>query len=218
MDDSQSEHLNQLLMDPTVKINFRFESRPPFLLLCQFNRSESLYPVLKVFLKRQDLDISCTSRSGYNALMFLCRFYPCERLLDCVQLLIDRGIDLEAREKGHKTALQLLCLYYGGKNLMEVVLRLLYHSKNFGDASPCARILWERNLKTESKIFHKFFALLRDGQSPVRHFEPEANHMCFCLPFFFLTQNEVELLELCSRTVLNNAAVQRFRALVCVLK
>jgi len=198
LDDSKLEYLHQLIVDPTVKINHRIDSSPPFLLLCQFNRSESLYSTLKVFLQRQDLDISCTSPSGYNALMFLCRFYPCERLLDCVQLLIDRGIHLEAREKGHKTAILLLCQYYSGKNLMDVILRFLYNSKNFGDAFLCTRILWERKFKMESKMLHKCCVLLRDGQNPVRHitfygpFEPEAlswlasssNHTCFCLPFF----------------------------------
>lgn len=169
LDESKFEILHQLILDPAVDINFKKNSNSPLLLLCQWNRSDSLYPLLKIFLKRNDLDLKATSPKGYNALMFLCRFYPHECLFDCVQLLIERGISLESKENVHgRNALQLLCQYYTGKNLLDIAFRLLYLSANYSDFSNCHRLLWDNKLFTESKIFHTVAKQLRSGRNPVR--------------------------------------------------
>ena len=102
-------YFQELVTNKNVDINYKRKLSPPLLLLCQWNRSESLYPALQMLLERDDLLIDATSTNcGYDALMFLCKLYPYENLLECATLLIDRGISTRATEKGGKKALNIL--------------------------------------------------------------------------------------------------------------
>jgi hypothetical protein len=99
--------------------------------------------------------------------MFLCRFYFHQDLYNCVQLLIEAGLDPEIQEKGGLNALRLLCLNYKKKNLLDIALYLLYHSTNLEEAAKCSNCLWKREFHQESKAFQKIIKKLGDGSNPV---------------------------------------------------
>lgn len=99
--------------------------------------------------------------------MFLCNFYPRERIFDCARLLVVRGIDLEAKTHTAQDALRILCLNYEGDNLLDVALLLLYNLPNLDCAPKYSEILWKRGFNEESKTFSRVFTLLRQGGNPV---------------------------------------------------
>ena len=167
LNESELARLHQLIEDETVDINYRNKSNAPIVLLCQFYRGPNIYLTLKLFLKRKDLDIHSCSPSGYNALMFLCRFYYHNDLYDCVQLLVEAGLDPEIKEKGGHNALRLLCLNYTRKNLLDIALYLLYNSTNLEDVAKCPNYLWKRNFHEEANYFTKMYKKLVDGSDPV---------------------------------------------------
>jgi hypothetical protein len=121
----QFDRLIELIQDRDVDITYTIKYKTPLLLLCQWNRSEHLYSILQILLKRDDLDINATSLGGFNALMFLSRFYPGADLLDCAQLLIDRGINAELKDRRtEQRAINILWdrkLYSESKHLAQMI-------------------------------------------------------------------------------------------------
>ena len=98
--------------------------------------------------------------------MFLTRFYHNDNLIDCVRLLISRGVTLESQGTG-PNSLHLLCYNYSGDDILDIALPLLYHSTNLEYDGRCTKILWNRGYKEESKYFHKILKQLRDRRNPV---------------------------------------------------
>ena len=145
------DKLEKLVADKSLNINATLKVSPALLTLCQFNRSESLYSALQILLTRDDLDINAVSYNGFNALLFICRFYSADNLLDCAQLLIDRGIDTSKREFKGSSALN---------------------------------ILWDRNLKLESK---QLALICKSRRNHPISYSPEVNKKF--LKFIPLTRN-----------------------------
>ena len=158
--------LHQLIEDKTVDINQcyrRMKSNAPLVLLCQRHRSHSLCQLIEAFVKRDDLIIDECSPNGFNALMFICRFYRSENLIDCVQLLVNRGINLEAREKDGRTALDFLCLNYKSNNLVDILL-LLIHPNN---VDQCMNILRQREFRSKFVVMERILRYISPGCRPV---------------------------------------------------
>ena len=167
--EKKMNRLIQLIEDKTININYTNRNSPctPLVLLCQFNRSSKLYSALKAFVKRKDLFINSTSVEGFTPLMFLCRFYPREDLIDCAQLLINRGIDVEAREKHGKNSLKVLCKKYRGKDLVNIALLLINRKTLWYDIISCIKDLRDENLIFESEALEVIFKHIREGRNPV---------------------------------------------------
>ena len=152
-------HFQQLVADKQVNINFTSNNHnTPILMLCRFNNSRSLYPCLKSLLAREDIDINfITSTHGRNCLMILCRYCTLEDvLIDCIRLLIKRGVDCN-RKSGSEcdslTALRLLSLYaHPSKYLIDVVRLLINDKSDLQDATKSSIILRNRGLIREANI------------------------------------------------------------------
>lgn len=145
---------------------------PPLLLLCQYSRDKNLAETLNILLKRSDLDIEPRPRSGYTGLMMLCKYYPHDNIIECIQLLINRGINVDSKEKKGNwlSAVQLLCLHYSGKNLVDVALLLLCRSTclSYPKKLRPHSILWDRKLKDEARKVARIIEQLHNGkQNPV---------------------------------------------------
>jgi len=98
----------------------------PLILLCQKNQSTSLHPCMKVmistnhYVKRKanigstnttttELDVNYQDRYGFNALHYVCMKYDGINLIEIIELLVDRGIDVNRTERTlSRNALQLL--------------------------------------------------------------------------------------------------------------
>ena len=166
--ETQADRFHQLIADQTLNINCVKIKSNPLVLLCQNNRSARLYPALKAFLQRDDFKINSISPSGYNCLMFLCRFYSHPNLINCVQLLVDKGIDLEAREsKKQLSALQILCANYSGENLIDVALCLIHRTTKYKNIKKCVDILLQRKLLSQSQTLENILGHIRSGRNPV---------------------------------------------------
>lgn len=169
---TELNRLIQLIKNTSVNINYKETklSNSPIVLLCQYNRSESLYPALQALVKREDLSINSTSSRGYNALVFLCRFYPREDLIDCAQLLINRGINVEKKIFDGTNSLQFLCQNYRQRNLIDTALLLINPKTTpFDDITKCIKGLWQDNLRSESKALASIFKRIREGHNPVNN-------------------------------------------------
>ena len=171
LDDIAMARLHRLLINLRININYAPppDYMPPLLLLCQYCKTENLPETLNILLNRNDVSVDFATRNGYNALMVLCKFYACESIIECVQLLIKHGINVDSKEKfgNRQNSLSLLCNNYKGKNLFDVALILLCHSTKLDYANKCAAILWDRGLKEESKKLVKIFRQLREGRNAV---------------------------------------------------
>lgn len=127
----------------------------PLLLLCRHNQSsDHLRQCIKVILEDGRVDVNYNSArlyGGYNALHFLCWFYPHSDLIDHARLLIDKGIDVNRKtragafrptlllddqpreydwnssDRGPRgsTPLHLLCFRYRHDNLVDLVQLLI---------------------------------------------------------------------------------------------
>ena len=73
-------------------------SKTPILNLCRFNESTSLYPALKALLERKDIDLALRDNMGRNSLFLLTRYYPLDDLIDCIQLLIESGVEANTKD------------------------------------------------------------------------------------------------------------------------
>lgn len=164
LNETESDRLHQLIEDKTIDINSkRDKNNPPLVLLCQRHRSQSLCSLLDAILKREDLIVDSCSPNGFNALMFICRFYRRSNLIDCVKLLVSRGIRLDAREKGGRTALEFVCLNYKGSDLVDIVILLICRD----NIDRCMNILKQRNLRSEFEVMQRILHHTGPGRGTV---------------------------------------------------
>ena len=161
--------LIQLIEDKTININYTNRNSPctPLVLLCQFNRSSKLYSALQAFVKRKDLFINSISVEGFNALMFLCYNNPPSNLIDCAQLLINRGINVEAKDKNGESSLKFLCKKYRGNDLVNIALLLINPETPWDDIMSCIKGLWNAELSADSRALEGIFILIREGRNIV---------------------------------------------------
>lgn len=138
---------------------------PPLLVLCKNNQSNSLYPSLKALLKRKDIDlIHCNEiHQRVSALTLLCRFYPLRDLIDCVRLLIRRGLSVDLKEKDERNSLYLLCQFYPNDDLIDIARLLVYNTVEFQSALMYEFVLRFRKLFKESELLKVLLQPLREG-------------------------------------------------------
>jgi len=143
------------------------ETNTPIVLLCRRNASDSLLPALRILTDRKDIDLNSKNIEQYSALMHLCRYCSHKNLLDCVKLLIDRGIRVEDREKGGRNSLFFLCQYHTGEDLVSVAQILINKSRDLDDAAKCSKILWKRKLHKEFESLDSIIRSIRVTRSCV---------------------------------------------------
>ena len=161
---------------------------PPLLVLCKNNQSDSLYQSLKALLKRKDIDLVHTNDCGHrvSALTLLCRFYPLPDLIDCVRLLIRRGLSVDLKEKDGRNALYLLCQFYPNDDLIDIGRLLVHSAVEFQSALKFEYVLRFRKLFKESEILKTLLQPLRDGL-PGSNLQPNQVRLSF-LSFLSLYQ------------------------------
>ena len=81
----------------------------------------------KIKLKRntKPVDINFKDSSGLNALLLICRYNTDPKLINCISLLLDRGIDVNAVNNEGWNCLHFLCRYYPHSNLIDIVQLLV---------------------------------------------------------------------------------------------
>ena len=165
MDATETAHLQRLASDKVIDINCTdLNGFTPLLVLCRNNRSNSLYPSLKALLRREDIDIKCSSvHSPVSPLILLCRYYPLGDLIDSVRLLIQRGVAVDLKDKDGRDSLYLLCQYYPGECLIDIARLLVYHMVQLDTVLNYEYVLRFRKLFQESEILKKLLQSLRDG-------------------------------------------------------
>lgn len=76
-------------------------------------------------VKHPDVDVSARDpKDGMNALLKLSRNYGHDNLIQLVELLIERGIDVTATNTDGWNVLHNLCRYYGHGKLFDLILLL----------------------------------------------------------------------------------------------
>jgi len=125
------------------------------LLICRWNQSLTLPRCLKILLSVKGVRLDSVNSYGYSALSLLCRYYPHNFLIDCVQLLIDHEVNVDKLDRNERTALQLLSEYYKGDNLIEIASLLVSKILRFRMAEKAVDILRVRGLVKESKNLAK---------------------------------------------------------------
>lgn len=99
----------------------------PLLLLCRYNQSISLLGCIREMLAKNHyikrkangdatvatgIGVNCQKRKGFNALHLVCMRYDGSKLLDIIELLVERDIDVNRTERSlDRNALQLLFQY-----------------------------------------------------------------------------------------------------------
>ena len=124
------------------------------------------------------MDVTAVTSSSHNALTILCQYYPNDNLLDCVRLLLRRGIDVrhcvkDTKKANGRNALYLLCENYIGKYLIDIV-RILW-AKDLSDESfdavlNSAPLLRKRGSSPEAEILDNMIASYCSRQRPVSIF------------------------------------------------
>lgn len=89
------------LIDQGVDVNCvdQKHQNTPLLLLCSNpNYNEDLLTCLDILLTIGHADINCKNSRGRNALLVACLFSGYRNLIDVLRFLIDKGIDVDARD------------------------------------------------------------------------------------------------------------------------
>lgn len=164
--------LLELASDRNVELNSKYLSttNTPILILCRYNHSDSLFPVLQQLLNFKDVDPNASNKFGHNALTYVLRFFSSERTIDCVRLLLKHGVkvDVQVTEKGRPwTAIEFLCKFYNGSNLIDIARVLLQKNPDLDSASKAVELLKKRNLRRDANILTKIIRAFRDGQGHV---------------------------------------------------
>jgi len=141
LDQAALEHLQTLVDDKDVDINCKSPKtfNSPLLLLCRYNQSQSLYPAIKILLKRKDIHLQHKNIFGHNALSLVSRYYRRqEDMIDIVRLLVVkyRISVTDAKDPSKRNSLILLCQFYSGENLQELVELLLDNGSDASYTSP----------------------------------------------------------------------------------
>ncbi len=113
-----------------TKSGIKLDGSEALLYLCQDYRRDSrlLLNIFRLWLDLQADIANSKNTDGWNALLLLCRHYPNENLIEIVQLLADKGIDINWTNKDGWNALHLACRYYKNEKLFDIV-RLLINQK-----------------------------------------------------------------------------------------
>ena len=100
----------------------------------------------------------------------LSRYCNHQMLIECVRILIEGGICVQATERNGKPALLLLCEFYLGDNLADIVRLLLDNSANDRCNEMAVRILGKRGYPKDSDVIR----LLQEGRAPVLPVNPSS--------------------------------------------
>ena len=117
------------LLIPQDEKEKQFESSRSILLtLSQFYKQDNLIDIVRflVGIDKNEIDVNAKDQQ-YNrgALHLLSHYYKEENLIDVIRFLIEKGIDVNAKDKNNWSALHLICRDYRGKNLVEIVRLLI---------------------------------------------------------------------------------------------
>lgn len=106
-----------------TKDGIKLHGSKALLYLCQHYRRERrlLLDILRLRLGQQAYIANSKNTEGWNALLLLCRHYSNDNLVEMVQLLADKGIDINWTNKDGWNALHLACTYYQNKKLFDIV-------------------------------------------------------------------------------------------------
>ena len=94
----EAQHFRILVRDKHVNINCTEKSNchTPLLLLCHHNKkSNKLCEYIKFLLQSKMIDVNAKSNDGWDALQTICLRHGGKRLLEIVELLIQRGINVK---------------------------------------------------------------------------------------------------------------------------
>ena len=97
LEERNGERLCQLVSNDNLNVNVIDENtgRTPFLTLCYNNQNDSLCRHAQYLLRRnKNIDINAKGNDGLDALSTVCFKYGGKRLFQIVELLINRGIDI----------------------------------------------------------------------------------------------------------------------------
>jgi len=133
LDEESIKLMDQLVADESVNVNCSVGHTlcfSPLLLLCRECNGSNLYSCLKILLRRKDLDLTVKNNFGHNAFNLLCRRYDNHRLLDCLELLVESGVQVDVSDKKARNALTLLPRYYTQSNLNIVLKFVLQQGLN----------------------------------------------------------------------------------------
>ena len=154
------------------------------------NNSESLLPVLKQLLNFQEVlaQLNLTKKYGLNAISFLCLYSSNKATIDCVRLLVNLGINVNAKVKSTNgtSAIEFLCDKYKGGNLVDIARLLLYHNCDLDDASRAVDFLKNRNLRRDADVLLKIIESLRQNSGKRVHSKVELIRSCIYLFFILL--------------------------------
>ena len=169
---AEMSRLLDLASDRNVELNSKYRSttNTPILILCRYNHSDSLFPVLKQLLNFEDVDPNACNKFGHNALTYVLRYFSSKNTVDCVRLLLKRGVNVnvQVKEKHYQwTAIEYLCQFYNGSNLIDIARLLLHYGANLDSAAKAVKLLKNRNLRRDADILTKIIRSFREGQGRV---------------------------------------------------
>ena len=147
--------LGQLVADKELNINCRTKAttgNTPLLELCR-RAMESLFPLLKIILANERVEVNFANRFGHTALLLACQYYHGRDLISCVSLLIKHGIDATAKCK-MGDALLVLCRNYRKKKdlkLFDIIRLLLKQGISLESVQKSGKILEKRGFLLDSK-------------------------------------------------------------------
>ena len=150
-----SNRVNKLrhLIDQGVNLNCtNHYGDTPLILTCWKNQTDDLYDCLQLMTrlptvhsstsksaskkrhshkkfplkqKTKTVDLNYKDSSGFNALLLLCRYNTDPKLINCISLLLDRGINVNTVNNEGWNCLHFLCRYYPHPNLIDIVRLLI---------------------------------------------------------------------------------------------
>ena len=180
----------QLAVDPEVDLTKKCKgsANTALLTLVRYNNSESLLPVLKKLVEFEEVrgQINVTNKLGYNALLSTCRYFVQTSTINCVRLLVNLGINVNAKVKSTNgtSAIEFLCDKYNGGNLVDIARLLLYNKCDLDDASKAVDLLRNRNLRRDADVLLKIIESLR--QNKEEWAQSQVKPMGFCNYLLFL--------------------------------
>ena len=147
-----------LTTDSAININccLKATSNTPLTLICA-TQNERLIPLVNALLKREDVDLTLRNRYGHTALTLLVRQSQNANLIDCILLLVNRGMDVAAKDSCNRCALYLLCQYYEGVDFINVARLLTRADMDPKDLKICVKILRVRKLNSDAQLLLKLF-------------------------------------------------------------
>ena len=88
---------------------------------------------------------------------FIVRQSQNANLIDCIQLVVNRGMDVAAKDSYNRCALYLLCQYYEGVDFINVARLLTRADMDPKDLKICVKILRVRKLNSDAQLLLKLF-------------------------------------------------------------